>query len=218
MSKSSFFPHVTLCSRLNVCRITLIFGLCLVAYLFIYKIDINATATLARNILTPLSNLDQSNGQIVAQPLIPMTKSVGNIFIPDQKINKVVETTTTTTIPTNDTTTSQNSSIDQQPKEAFVTFSNNAPSYLAVLKVFLDSVHAFSTRPVIAFGIDVDLDIDTVKYPRVIKRRIKQSDCGPVRYKINLIKTKKFFFSIRFSQSSFANFMLLFIVMLIMVF
>ena len=67
-----------------------------------------------------------------------------------------------------------------QPKEAFVTFSNNAPTYLALLKVLLDSVHAFSTRPIIAYGIDVDLDIDVNQYPRVIIRRIKQRDCGPV--------------------------------------
>ena len=68
-----------------------------------------------------------------------------------------------------------------QPKEAFVTYSNNRTSYLALLKVLLDSVHAFSTRPIIVFGIDVDLDIDVKQYPRVIKRRISQGDCGPVR-------------------------------------
>ena len=64
----------------------------------------------------------------------------------------------------------------QQPKEAFVTFSNNAPTYLALLKVLLDFVHAFSTRPIIAYGIDVDLNIDVEQYPRVIKRRVKQRD------------------------------------------
>ncbi|CAM4920436.1 unnamed protein product [Rotaria socialis] len=73
-----------------------------------------------------------------------------------------------------------NTNVSKQPKEAFVTFSNNQPSYLALLNVLLDSVHAFSTRPIIAFGIDVDLNIDETKYPRVIKRRIAQSDCGPV--------------------------------------
>ena len=125
------------------------------------------------------------------------------IFDGDLKIFGVVSTIPTTTVTTTSTettsttatttsttsTTSTTTALDQnqtndslpQPKEAFVTFSNNNPNYLALFKIFLDSVHAFSTRPVIAFGIDVDLDVDTKEYPRLIKRRISQKDCGPVR-------------------------------------
>jgi len=76
-------------------------------------------------------------------------------------------------------TNKSSASFLKQPKEAFVTFSNNHPRYLALLKIFLDSVHTFSSRPVIAYGVDVDLDINVTQYPRVIKRRISQSDCGP---------------------------------------
>jgi hypothetical protein len=68
------------------------------------------------------------------------------------------------------------------PKEAFVTFCNNNPKYLALLTTVLDSIHEFSTRPIIAYGIDVDLNIDNTKYPRLIKRRLKQTDCGPSIY------------------------------------
>ena len=68
------------------------------------------------------------------------------------------------------------------PKEAFITFCNNNPKYLALLTNVLDSIHAFSTRPIIVYGIDVDLNIDTKKYPRLIKRRLKQTDCGQSIY------------------------------------
>ncbi|UJR23310.1 hypothetical protein I4U23_026325 [Adineta vaga] len=63
-------------------------------------------------------------------------------------------------------------------KEAFVTFCNNNPAYIALLKNVLDSVHLFSTRPIIIYGIDMDLNIDSQKYPRLVRRRLKQRDCG----------------------------------------
>ncbi|CAF3576061.1 unnamed protein product [Rotaria socialis] len=72
--------------------------------------------------------------------------------------------------------------LNSAPSEAFVTFSNNNPEYLALLTNVLDTVHLFSTRPIIAYGVDVDLDLDTVKYPRLIKRRLSQKDCGPSIY------------------------------------
>ncbi len=89
-----------------------------------------------------------------------LTNETGNVF------NSTIKSTTPS----------------QKPKEAFVTFSNNHPKYLALLRVLLDSIHAFSTRPIIVFGIDVDLNIDLKKYHRVIKRRLSQKDCGPVDF------------------------------------
>jgi len=72
--------------------------------------------------------------------------------------------------------------LNSTPSEAFVTFANNNPNYLALLINVLDSVHYFSTRPIIAYGIDVDLDLNITKYPRLIKRRLTQKDCGPSIY------------------------------------
>jgi hypothetical protein len=45
-------------------------------------------------------------------------------------------------------------SLNNTPSEAFITFSNNKREYLAVLTNLLDSVHYFSTRPIIVYGID----------------------------------------------------------------
>jgi hypothetical protein len=60
--------------------------------------------------------------------------------------------------------------LNKTPSEEFVTFNNNNSRYLALL----ESVHYFSTHPIIVYGIDVDLNIDTKKYPRLIKRRLSQ--------------------------------------------
>jgi len=188
MSNYNCCAHVNCFSKLTVHRIALILGAFFVTYLFIYEIDINSTAVFARKILTPLTPLRQNDIPIVAEPLINFNNATTTTTttVPSEKINNVVQVTRTSNGLTSVLNDSQNSNISEQPKEAFVTFSNNQPKYLAVLKVLLDSIHAFSTRPIIAFGIDVDLDIDTKEYPRVIKRRIKQSDCGPVRYIIFL--------------------------------
>ncbi|CAF2130041.1 unnamed protein product, partial [Rotaria magnacalcarata] len=113
---------------------------------------------------------------------VTSTQTTTNMNTTAQQVDKkkqVIPMNMNFTSTFNDT---HNTNVFDQPKEAFVTFSNNQPSYLALLNVLLDSVHAFSTRPIIAFGIDVDLNIDTNKYPRVIKRRIAQSDCGPSVY------------------------------------
>ncbi|CAF0787096.1 unnamed protein product [Adineta ricciae] len=67
-------------------------------------------------------------------------------------------------------------------EEAFVTFCDSNPDYLALLETVLDSVHHFSTRPIIVYGIDVDLKLNFQKYPRSIQRRLKQSDCGQSIY------------------------------------
>lgn len=67
--------------------------------------------------------------------------------------------------------------LNKTPSDAFVTFSNNNSGYLALLTNVLDSVHHSSTRPIIVYGIDVDLNIDTKKYSRLIKRRLSQKNC-----------------------------------------
>lgn len=55
-------------------------------------------------------------------------------------------------------------------EEGFVSFATR--SYFDLLEVMLDSVHYFSTRPVIVYGINDDIPFSTQKYPRLIKRRI----------------------------------------------
>lgn len=121
----------------------------------------------------------------------PLTKPIPSSPLPWEKVEKSkvetkIENPITIASTTKEKTTVLTTKVDttpsDQPKEAFVTFSNNQPTYLALLKIFLDSVHTFSTRPVIAYGVDVDLDINTTQYPRVIKRRLAQSDCGPSVY------------------------------------
>ncbi len=93
------------------------------------------------------------------------------------------------------------------PTEAFVTFSNNKPEYLALLTNLLDSVHYFSTRPIIAYGIDVDLDLDVNKYPRLIKRRLSRKDCGPSIYfcKIHAIIESKLDYGVHLEADSVVN-------------
>ena len=68
--------------------------------------------------------------------------------------------------------------LSEKPKEAFVTFTSR--KYVKLLKVLLDSVHTFSSRPIIVYAIDVDIDINLNQYPQVIIRTISQKDCGPV--------------------------------------
>jgi hypothetical protein len=91
--------------------------------------------------------------------------------------------------------------------EGFVTFSNNNPKYLALLTNLLDSVHYFSSRPIIAYGIDVDLDLDVNKYPRLIKRRLNRSDCGSSIYfcKILAIIESKLDYGVHLEADSVVN-------------
>ena len=97
--------------------------------------------------------------------------------------------------------------LNRQPREAFVTFSNNRPQYLALLATLLDSVHEFSTRPVIVYGVDVDVDIDLTKYPRVIKQRIDGRDCGPSIYfcKIKAIVDSGVDYGVQLEADSIVN-------------
>lgn len=97
--------------------------------------------------------------------------------------------------------------LNSTPNEGFITFSDNHPAYLALLSNLLDSVHYFSNRPIIAYGIDVDLDIDTAKYPRLIKRRLSRKDCGKSIYfcKIHAIIESKLDYGVHLEADSVVN-------------
>lgn len=55
-------------------------------------------------------------------------------------------------------------------EEGFVTFATS--NYFGILEVMIESIHQFSTRPVVAFGINADIPWDTNRFPRLIKKRI----------------------------------------------
>ncbi len=55
-------------------------------------------------------------------------------------------------------------------EEAFVTFGNRA--YFPLIEVLIESVEAFSSRPIIVIGINDDVPFSTEKHPSLIKRRI----------------------------------------------
>jgi hypothetical protein len=97
--------------------------------------------------------------------------------------------------------------LKNTPNEGFVTFSNNNPKYLALLTNLLDSVHYFSTRPIIAYGIDVDLNLNISRYPRLIKRRLNRVDCGPSIYfcKIHAIIESKLDYGVHLEADSVVN-------------
>jgi len=61
---------------------------------------------------------------------------------------------------------------DEKPRieEAFVTFATG--NYFSLLEVLLDSIHYFSKRPVVAYGINADIPFSLQNYPRLIKKRI----------------------------------------------
>lgn len=76
-------------------------------------------------------------------------------------------------------------SVQANPSEGFVTFATS--NYFDLLKVTLDSAHEFSSRPVIAYGINADIPFSTAEYPRLIKRRLD----------VDLSKTHIFFIKVR---------------------
>lgn len=55
-------------------------------------------------------------------------------------------------------------------EEGFVSFAT--PNYFPLLEVLIESVHSFSTRPIIVYGVWEDVPFSTEKYPRLIKRKI----------------------------------------------
>lgn len=110
-------------------------------------------------------------------------------------------------IPRNSSDEKFSSPLNSTPNEGFVTFSDNNPTYLALLINLIDSVHYFSTRPIIAYGIDVDLKINMSKYPRLIKRRLNREDCGPSIYfcKIHAIIESKLEYGVHLEADSVVN-------------
>ena len=54
--------------------------------------------------------------------------------------------------------------------EGFVTFATS--NYFPLLEVTLASVHEFSTRPIVAYGVNADIPFSCERFPRLIKRRI----------------------------------------------
>ena len=155
-----------LCSRGSIFRFLFILCEFLISYLFASQMNITRVIDEARMILS--KTLSGTTTEPTSTTTSTTTKTT------------VTTTTTTVTVTTTILKTNQSSNYTGQTKEGFVTFSNNDANYLALLRILLDSVHAFSTRPIIAFGIDVDLNVDVKEYPRLIKRKIAQSDCGPV--------------------------------------
>lgn len=55
-------------------------------------------------------------------------------------------------------------------REGWVVFANE--NYFPLLEVTIASIHAFSSRPVIAVGVNADIPFSTETYPRLIKKRI----------------------------------------------
>src|SRR5258708_3671828 len=71
-------------------------------------------------------------------------------------------------------------SEDQILEEAFVTFRNK--NYFPLMEVLLDSVKAFSTRPIVVFGINATVPFSYEKYPFMIKRRIDVDNPNGVQF------------------------------------
>ncbi len=55
-------------------------------------------------------------------------------------------------------------------EEGFVTFAT--ADYFPLLEVTLESVHEFSTRPIVAYGVNADIPFSTEQFPRLIKKRV----------------------------------------------
>ena len=55
-------------------------------------------------------------------------------------------------------------------QEAYVTYATE--NYFPLVEVLLDSVKAFSSRPIVVFGVNADVPFSTEKYPFMIKKRI----------------------------------------------
>lgn len=68
------------------------------------------------------------------------------------------------------------SSNPDPTEELFIVFCTK--SHEALLEVLVNSVHKFSTRHILAYGIDFDITLANKTYPRLLTRRIKHSDCG----------------------------------------
>jgi len=59
---------------------------------------------------------------------------------------------------------------DKIIEEGFVTYGTE--NYFPLIEALLDSIKAFSTRPIVVFGINADIPFSYEKYPFMIKKRI----------------------------------------------
>lgn len=57
-----------------------------------------------------------------------------------------------------------------EPREAFIAFVTK--SHTELLPAWLDSLHEFSTRPIVVYGVDHVPELDVKKYPRLLLRRV----------------------------------------------
>jgi hypothetical protein len=62
------------------------------------------------------------------------------------------------------------SSKQEVIEEGYVAYAT--PNYFPLLEVLLDSVKAFSTRPIVVYGINADIPFSNEDYPFMIKRRM----------------------------------------------
>jgi hypothetical protein len=89
--------------------------------------------------------------------------------------------------------------------EAFVTFATE--NYFSLLEVTIKSIHAFSIRPIIAYGINADIPFDTNKYPRLIKRRIDEHAGLNIYFqKFNIIIQSNVTYGIYIESDDIANY------------
>lgn len=59
-----------------------------------------------------------------------------------------------------------------KPEEAWIVFATS--NYFELLEVTIASEHEFSSRPIIAVGVNDDIPFSSEKYPRLIKKRVDQ--------------------------------------------
>ncbi|CAF0916704.1 unnamed protein product [Adineta ricciae] len=120
---------------------------------------------------------------------------------------KLVSSNTSTSTSTKASLLDGNQLLNGTPNEGFVTYVDNSRLYYNLLIQLLDSIHYFSTRPIIAYGIDIDLDFDTKKYPRLIQRRLNKSNCGRSVFfcKIHAIIESKLDYGIQIDADSVVN-------------
>lgn len=69
---------------------------------------------------------------------------------------------------------------DSIPTEAWITFATS--NYFELLEVTIASAHAFSSRPIIAVGVNADIPFSQEKYPRLIKKRINLDNLSFIFY------------------------------------
>ncbi len=57
-----------------------------------------------------------------------------------------------------------------EPKEAWVAYATS--NYFSLLELTIASIHEFSSRPIVAVGVNADVPFSLQMYPRLIKKRI----------------------------------------------